>query len=1786
MKKVIVCVTLMLLVITGCTTTGKKHMEDGTVVYTGDGDKKLQKEYVVKGRVLDAQSKDAVAGATVELKNAQMGVGYYLEKTDSGGYFKIENFIPQVRYIIEVVADGYVTYKTTEKVETGKRTIYLQKEGILTGVVRGGDGKPVQGVQVKLRQASSGYGQGNKPFIQSTGDDGSYSFNKLPAGRYMATFSKPGYITETARIKYIKNGETFTLPMVVYEPASISGKIGIKQLDAPAINVDVQAVGRVTYSASTFHDGTYVLEDLKPGNYKLRVHHRGFDTMETSSFKITEGERKKEFNYEVTPKDPALSVYSYRYTFVPGNKLSFNLRTFRLESVKVRVYQVPLNTFLQGHVDPDTIDPGKEKFKVFTEWSEPIHNFKPYEWRYQSLELKDQLPTGGYCIEVEGAGKMISRKFFSVTSVGVVAKRSQYSMFTYVTHLAENKPIKGASVVVFDSTPEKKQYRYSTHPYKPPKRIEDLPVKILKKGKTDSNGVFTYRMKSRKHYTVLVIGEDGSYALCSTGSPSAFDREKNKYFIYTDRPVYRAGDTVFYKVVGKERKRRFMPLDGQKLHYRIINRDFNSTVDEGQLTLDQWGTFHGKIAMAADARLGEYDIRVGPSKKNLYAAGRYYMEQYRKPEFKIDITPSKPYFTNGDTVEFKVETKYFFGAPLKNGLVRYRFYETRMRDTDTTYWWEEDYPSRESYNRIRLEGEKYLNDEGVAVLRFDSGNYPYDRKITLEATVMDKSNISITSSNSVKVGRGEYYIKINPDQNFYADNEKKKIEIQTLSHTGDPIRAGVNLDLYRYVWKPLQRVYVHEKRPLFSKKITTDKKGRATVELPRKFSYYGEFDLVAESTDRYNNRINANRIIWVYSKQGGEIKSKLKNLELTVDKTSLKEPGRITCLVKSRFTDSYVCLTLEGRDVYHSRVVKMKGNITPVTFEVKPEYAPNFYLTATMQRKRALYTSRVDIELPVAETGLSIEMKNDKKVYKPGEKATVHIKVTDKNGNPLKADLSLAAVDEAIYQIRPDHTPKMQDFFYTKISNWVLTSYSYPIHILAGAAKEGKVKIREKFEDTAFWKGKIRTDDAGRASVTFTLPDNLTVWRLTARGHDRQGRVGEHKSEFQVTQDLIARIGRPRFAVEGDTMGIIGIVNSNTKRGLKEVKTTMQINGKKVVADNPVKISLPGFGSSREYYTTTIPEDKKKLTMEYTAIADPSASDALRLHVPVQRRGVNYKLYGTGDMANNSKIVIQPLKDSTDFDFIPESVTIQVNPSPVIQMLRATEYLMKYPYGCIEQTINRFLPAMAVYRLAERQGYGALLSGKSTKELHAKVDSGISRLQQLQNSDGSWGWWYGDRGNGFVTGYILSGFMLAQKNGYAISKNTIDKGVAAVARMLKYRQVSHDAMAYLLYVYALHGKWDQKAYEYCTDKLAMNPYQLAYMVRALAKADGIKELKSERKQKLRKDLKKFLAALKEKQELDGRGIYWPSVGSQQWGWPGGRAEITAHVLSALVETGDTTSLVSRAVRSLTKRGKGGAWNSTKETATVIFALGDYIDSIGAAPKTSGKVAFTLDGKHLTEYAYDLSGNVDMKDFTKTLPLEGERRVPAFTVEAAGDTGRDLSYEVVINGTLKFKDAGVLSLFKSETRSVNALSNGIQIARSFSYVTRVKDIHHNEYLVPQNIDDKRELKIGDELLVKVRFVASDDFEYLVLEDYLPAGFEVVNENAYDGYQPYVNAERWDNRMVFFFNSIQKGKYFEIAYIIRAELPGTFSVKPSRMECMYEPTIQGWAPPGSIEIDKKE
>ncbi len=1774
-------------VLSSCVTPSVKKDKEGRSVYSSS--EEIEKKSYIEGTIRDYTTEKPVEGAVVEIKNASRGVGYYKTETDSSGKYRIEDFIRNIKYEISVSSKGYVTYSSTANIAGVKKDVKLIKESIVAGTVKDSRGMPMSGVEVKLKKYQGYYDSSiERPLFTKTDSSGKYRFGKLITGSYLVEFSKAGYISESARLKRIKKSEKFTLSMKMYRPATISGKVKIKGLGSPAFNINVNAKGRYNHSNITYQDGSFIIEDVKPGRYYITLTHQGFKTIKAGYVTLQEGQNKKNLTYTIETKSPQVKIHSYRYTFTPGNALEFNFRTLRLDTVHVKVYSVPMKVFLEEKNDPEAINPEKEKFRKVTEWDEAVKNFKPHEWMYYAVKINKSLPTGGYCIEAAGKGGALTRQFFTVTNLGVVLKRSPNKIYAYVTDLVKNSPVKNASVLLYSHN---SKYKYTKgkkiRQTERPGRLEDLPLKVLAKGKTDGKGIYKTALPADKRMSLLVMNTDGSYAICNAGAPGHYKSEKDKLFIYTDRPVYRSGDTVFFKIIGKTRKERFEAIKNRTIYYRAGRGYSAKNSVQGKLKLDQWGTAHGRIKLPADSKLGTFYVRAGFSPQTLYGSGSFIVEQYRKPEFKVEIKPSKDYFINGDTAEFKVETKYFFGAPLKNAIVKYRFYEKKLNDRDSQYWWEEGYRPGTSYSRIKLEGEKIADANGTAILKLASGTYPFDREITLEATVTDRSNISITSRKTVRVGRGEFYIKIEPAQEFYNADSKKKVIIRTITHSGKPYRTNLKIELFRYLWKPVQRVYVHDSRAIFSKKISTDENGRAELMLPESFSTYGEFDIIATGTDARDNKINGSRVVLIYRSNGGRIASRFKNLELVSDKKKLSDSGKITCLVKSRFTDSYVWLTLEGRDIYQSRVVKMTDNIMPVTFNINKKHAPNLYIRAAMQRKRALYTAVNEVAIPVKDVKIRLTLKTDKKEYKPGERATVEINSTDLRGKPVPADISLAAVDDSIFYIRSDRTPEISGFFYSKISNWVLTTYSYPITLLAGAGKDSPVKVREDFKDTAFWKSDIRTDKSGRASVSFTMPDNLTTWRLTARGHDLSGRMGESRKKFLSTQDLIARVGKPRFMVEGDTVNLIGIVNNNTDSGIKKIFTEMKVGSKTVKPGKDYAISLPEYGSSRKFYKYKVPSGKNRLSIDFSALAGSKSGDAVRHLLPVEKRGLKYNITGSGDLNKNRTISLKSLKNTDDFEFIPEEIEITVNPSPVLQMIRAAKYLNQYPYGCLEQTINKFIPALSLKSLLSQRSYSGLVSEKMKKDLDKNINTAAEKIYAAQNYDGTWGWWDGDRGNAFITGFALNSLYLIRSQNQNFNTYKIKNALSAVDRMLKSGNVTgSDELSCLLHAYTNWSKWNHELFKQLSGDKNINSYTAANLLKAGTNALNKVKLKDYQEEEIKKINSQLVKRIQSLTGSDSKGIYWPSAPGQEWGWPGGRTEITAHVLSALAESGRGTSLQSRAVVSLSRRFKGEAWNSTKESGTVMLALCEYLSKNRIEFQSSGNIDFALNGKKITSINYDLKSPNSLTSLTKKIKLEGSEKYDSFNLAASGVSAGDATYAAVVRGTLYFKPGGIFAFMKSQKRGIKSLSNGLAARRDLFYLSRVKDVNMQEYLVPQSISERNKISVGDEILVKVKFRASDNFGFLMLEDFLPSGFEVIKENAYNGYSGHSHLERRDNRMVFFFTDVKKGKEYEAAYIIRAELPGSYMMRPSRVECMYESTIQGWSIPVIIDVSKEK
>jgi len=1765
-----------------------------------------------QGFVMDAKTKRGIENATVEMKNLNLGVGFYSVKTDKKGFFEIKDFIPEINYQLSIEADGYINYTSSGSISnTKENTKYLlEKEGVLYGVVKDSRGKNLEGVEVKVK--SDNYYISAKSYTTLTNEKGYYKFEKLKEGSYSVSFEKSGRISETARVKRIKSGERFHLPMRLFKTASISGTILIEDLKVPAIGVNaILSSLRVTHSAVTFSNGEFRIEDIKPGKYTLKISHRGFHEITKEEIVITEGKEVEKQSFIIKPKEPGITVSTNRYVFSPADKIQFDLRTFRIEKVKIKIYQVPEN--LQAEMllvqDSSKVNAKEKNFKLINEWEETMRNFQLYDWNYMQLDLKDKLPTATYMIEVEGEdNKYNSKKFFSVTSVGIVVKRSVDSVFVYATDLISNIPLTGAKFYFYEDIPVvakdaktvtpntsegSEEYEgdgYNEAYADKPSNVSSYNFKLVQEAVADEFGIFQYKTTSSRNILVVAVGKDGSNAFSETGNPKSYASEKNKFFIYTERPVYRAGDTVFFKILGKKSEGKFLPDANTKVKYEILSPGGES-IESKEVELDEWGSFSGEFLSKKQDALGEYGINVTKGESTLTVTGSayFFIEQYRKPEYKIEITPSENAYVNGETAEFKVEAKYFFGSPLANANVSYRFYENKLRDTNTTYWWEEEYESNVSYNQLRMEGDKELNENGLALLKFKLGNYPYDRQVTLEATVIDKSNVSITSRKTITVGRGKFYIKINPLSSFYYTKDKKEFEIKTVDYEGKPVSANVTLQFFRYIWKPWQRVYMHEEKPVFIQKINTNESGIYKLELNSELATAGEFDIVATSSDVLQNQITASRVIWLYSGTNDRMESKFKNLELTLDKSSIDKPGEITVLLKSKFVDNYVCLTLEGRDVYETKVVKMDGNLQAVKLNIKPEYAPNLFITATMQKNRALYTTNQGLEFPHVDTRVQIKIKADKEKYLPRETVQLEIVATSEEGKPIEGDFSLGVVDEAIYQIRADHTSPMNPFFYSKISNWVSTNYSYPMTLLAGTSKDGRdTLVRENFKDTAFWKSDVRTKKDGKAYINFEVPDNLTEWRLTLRGHDKEGRVGETISSVLVTQDLVARIAKPRFLTESDKLSVIGIVNNNSKEGMSEVKTEMLINEREIKAEEKEKISLPPFGASKQHYPITVP-NADNLQIQFNAKANEKAKDAILHKVPIYKNGIAFKIGEMGDMGENSTVKLNPTKNDKNISVNAEELEISLNPSPIEKICNASQFLAEYPYGCVEQTLNKFLPAVEIWYLDAKK----FPSIPQDPKLPEKVKEGVKRLEEMQNDDGSWGWWNGDAGNEYLTGYVMAGLHnpyprnvifdteVNEKISFSFEPTeAINKGKAAIQRMLSNPQgMEDDARAYLLYVASIYELWSPSSFEKLSKKETLSPYSRAFLLRALVHVSPIAFPKDGEKlvAELKKQIPILIEKLKSAQKKDDKGIYFDNSPSSYYGWQGGNTEISAHVLSALLEAGDKSSLPASLMSSIQKRSSGGLWNSTKETATVISAITKYLQTKGAQVSSQGKVDFSLNGKSLTSIEYDTTKS--SRELRKYIPLKEDAK--NYTVTATGTKSSDLSFDLALKGTLKFKDKDLLG--QELQSSIDSLQNGIKLKRNFYSVKRIRDMNNQEYLVPHKLVGSK-LQVGEELLVKLQFKADKDYEYLLLEDFLPSGFEVTKTDAYEGTRYYTHSERRDEKMAFFFSKLNKGKVYEIAYMIRAELPGRFNVKPACIECMYAPEFRGLSLPTRLLVEK--
>jgi hypothetical protein len=1365
--------------------------------------------------------------------------------------------------------------------------------------------------------------------------------------------------------------------------------------------------------------------------------------------------------------------------------------------------------------------------------------------------------------------------------------------------------------------------------------------KILVTGNTDKDGILRTKITRQQEMPNPVppedrdpqeansdIGKDNYLIMARSKEQFAisdlepyyfgrYEEESNKEeivsYLYTDRPVYRPAQKVYFKGI----LRRVGENGYQAVSARTVNvtiKDPNDgTVTQKVIPLSPRGTFSGEADIAAGAPLGSYRIEAKAGETE--SSGYFEVAEYKKPEYKVTVKASNPYIKVGDTAKFTVEAKYFFGAPVANAEVQYYIYRSRYYH----WWWggedddgigaseeEEDEGDYYGYgNDMVQDGTVKLNANGQVTIDFKvpetDPKDPLDYTYRLEAQVTDSSRRVIDGKGSFTGTRGVVIATAGAERYVYYKDDTARIKVRTATYDGKPASTKVAL---RFVHRYFERVektdgngkydryeYKLHEKALGAGEVTTNMQGEAIYDY--KVPVTGTIRIETVLNENGREIVSYGGYLWVsdrsnaYSDYAYQDSASIK---LIADKKSYKPGETAHVLAMLPVDKAHLLVTTEVNNVLTARRISAAGRTVMIDVPIEERYVPNVHLSVAYVMDNDLFSTDRMLVVPAKHKFLNLEIISNKKEYKPREAASYTVLARNADGSPAAgAEVSLGIVDEAVYSIRPESAGDIRREFYGRRFNRVHTYFSmaynfsgysgdkplqisqnkpaYQLADFKNEAQYAEPMIRKEFKDTAFWQPAAVTGADGKATVNFTLPDNLTTWRATARAVTADTRVGAGLSKVLARKDLILRLETPRFATEGDTVTLSGIVH-NYLDADKSAKISLEVIGAQLLNEAVQTVTIKKQGEHRIDWRMAAGQvgDVKLLAKALT----DTESDAVELPLQIMPQGLRQVKGSTQTIAEENSEKTFDLSLPGNAHNVARTLRIEASPSITGTLFGALDYLTGYPYGCTEQTMSSFLPNVVVAQ-ALRDVKGTSL--RTTNNLPQKVQRGLDRLYGYQHDDGGWGWWKDDRTDPFMTAYVVDGVIQARNAGYAIESWRLNNARDALKKMIDSskaedgKPIDPESRAFMIYSLNASGETDARyVNDLFNSRSGLQPYGRALLALTLrARNDESRA-------------RQVAGEIESSARTNDFESYWESKRRPMLDFTEDNSiEATALSLKALAQINPKSALLPKAARWLVDHREYGAyWNSTKDTAFAIFGLLDYV-----------KVSQELSPDYTVEVYLNnesvLTKRITSADVTSGQPLLIERK---------GATLANANQVRVVKrgrGTLWFASTlDYHTRLQSGEQVQPAGSNDLRLTREY---LRLRVSENNGKPSWKTEPLTGEIRSGDLIVVKLR-LQGNKAQRLLIEDPIPAGCEQIERDgslAFDATNNtwtdwYSYREFRDQRTAIFVEYFDGDATYQ--YAMRVQIPGEFKVAPARAERMYQTNIQSNTANASLQIlDKK-
>jgi alpha-2-macroglobulin len=1481
-----------------------------------------------------------------------------------------------------------------------------------------------------------------------------------------------------------------------------------------------------------------------------------------------------------------------------------------LDSGTVSLYSVTFEQFsrmMTGQSDPTMFNPSVEPIR---EWDAVGQDAVRNQLSRLNFKLQDAnekpLQPGYYFIGLQGKPLDYKNRFyqgflFIVATDNITLKATSTEASAWITNLETGKPQADVPVTFYD------QYW---------QRVGTAATD--KNGIAYSNGVSSplyARVDEADHFAFTAIdwgsgvwaGDFGLYEDYYSAPAPLFA------YVYTDRPVYRPGQDVFFKGIVRQ---------NDDLHYSLPKNDkvYVSIQQSGEkvfgeyMSLSELGSFDGKLKLADDAALGTYDIYVqkSPPSETTFSYLSFRVAEYHKPEFEVNASSDKIDVLAGEPVKFSFDAKYYSGGNLGNAdtdwfLQASPYYfqpSSKYQQFNFTDWDRDEFlsPQTNGGSGTLANGTGVTDEAGyfevTQTLGLDQNNR--SQQVTFSANVNDVSGNVVSGSTSVIVHQSEVYTGVRSVSYVGKQGEEQPFEVVVLDWASNPVaNQKVSVDFVERRWYSVQtqdkqgqlRWETSVKEiPISTVNAVTAEDGKVKVSFVPPAG--GVYKAIVTVHDTKGHTHQSSAYVWVSSDEYiAWRQTNDRTFNLIVDKDTYSPGDTAEILIAQPFEkDVYALVTYERGHVYKQDVVLLKGNSTVYRLPITAEMAPISYVSvvvvsgADQSGSPDFKIGMASLKVDTSHQTLDVNVTADKESAGPGDEVTYTIETKDYSGKPVSADVSLAVVDKAALALAPMNSSPMLDAFYPDQALSVRTALGivlnaedfnaqYRESIPEGGGQGGGggeseslgiITARQNFKDTAYFQAQIVTDKDGKAQVKVTLPENLTTWKADVRAVTSDSEVGQTTSELLSTKPLFIEMQTPRFFINGDKATVGATIHNNTDKSMT-VNASLDATGVDVISPAAQTVEVPSGQQMVVKWDVAVQGGAKRVDFTahaasgaYEDSSKPALGTLSEQGIPVYNY-VTTETVGTSGMLQNANSSTEAIQLPQSMNFTDAQLSIEVSPSLAASMQSGLTFLNDYPYLCMEQTISRFLPNVITSRALKNAG---IESVSLQSNLDAQVRAALQRIYAKQHYDGGWNWWDGEDSDLQTSAYVVYGLIEAKDSGYSISESVLSRGIKYLTQNvpnLKRNDATwqYNRTAFMLYVLAradeLRASQVNFIYE---NKTSLSLYGKAYLAQAMYMLD---------KQDAR--INSLLSDLETATVLSAAGAHWEESARDYWNW-NTDTRTTAIVLNAFVQmdanaaTMGGSPITAQAVRWLMAHREKGHWYTTQETVWSLIALTNWM-SASNEYDTNYAYAVGLNGDALSQ------GNATKENLTQTVNLQVElkdllKEAANYLVFTRGDGTGNLYYTAYLSTQLPVE-------------SIEPLDQGVSLSRQY-------------FTVNDSKSPITEIKRGELVRVRLTVVVPAAVHYILVDDPLPAGFEAIDASILTdtavptsytitdykqrgwGWWYFSHIELRDEKVVLSADYLPAGTYV-YTYLARASTAGTFKVIPPTASEFYFPDVGG-------------